>query len=39
MADLEVLVCLKFCFLLGKTAAETVTLLKETFKDAAMGKT
>jgi hypothetical protein len=28
----------KFCFLLGKTAAETVTVLKEAFKDDAMGK-
>jgi hypothetical protein len=29
----------KFCFLLGKTAAETVMMLKETFKDEAMGTT
>ena len=32
-------VCVKFCFLLGRTAPETVTILKETFKDEAMGKT
>jgi len=29
----------KFCFLLGKTEAETVTMPKEAFKDEAMGKT
>jgi hypothetical protein len=29
----------KFCFFLGKTAAETVTMLKEAFKDEAMGQT
>jgi hypothetical protein len=40
MADLkEQRVFVKFCFLLGKTAAETVTMLKEAFKDEAMGKT
>ena len=40
MTDLkEQRVCVKFCFRLGKTAAETVTMLKETFKDEAMGKT
>jgi hypothetical protein len=27
---------MKFCFLLGKTAAQTATLLKETFKDVPM---
>ena len=27
---------MKFCFLFGKTAAQTVTLLKETFKDVPM---
>ena len=26
-------VCLKFCFLLGKSAAETVLMLQEAFKD------
>ena len=29
----------KFCFLSGKTEAETVTRLKEAFKDEAMRKT
>jgi hypothetical protein len=29
----------KFCFLLEKTAPETVTMLKEAFKDEAIGKT
>ena len=37
MTDLiEQQFCGKFCFLLGKTAAETVTLLKEAFKDVPM---
>jgi len=31
--------CVKFCFLLGKIAPETVTMLKEAFKDEAMDKT
>jgi len=36
MADLkEQRVCIRFCFLLGKTAAETVTMLPETFKEEA----
>jgi hypothetical protein len=40
MSDLkEQVVWVKFCFLLGKTAAETVTLLKEACKDEAMCKT
>ena len=30
---------MKFCFLLGKIEAETVTMLMEAFKDEAMGKT
>jgi hypothetical protein len=30
---------MKFWFLLGKTAAETVTMLKEAFKDENMDKT
>ena len=34
-----VCLCVKFCFLLGKTAVETVTMLKEAFKDKSMGKT
>ena len=34
MADLkEQSVCITFCFLLGKTAAETVTMLREAFKE------
>ena len=40
MADInEPLVSVKFCFLLGKTAAETVTICKEVCKDEATGKT
>uniref|UniRef100_T1HFL5 HTH_48 domain-containing protein n=1 Tax=Rhodnius prolixus TaxID=13249 RepID=T1HFL5_RHOPR len=30
---------LKFCFLLGKNAAESVLMLKTAYKDDAMGKT
>ena len=30
---------IKFVFLLGKNAAETVVLLKTAYKDDAMGKT
>ena len=30
---------MKFCFLLEKTAAETVTMLKVAFKDEDMDKT
>jgi hypothetical protein len=30
---------MKFCFLLGKTVAEAVIMLKETFKDKTMRKT
>lgn len=30
---------MKFCFLLGKNAAETVVMLKTAYKDSAMGKT
>jgi len=33
MADKEQIVCLKFCFLLGKSAAETVLMLQEAFKE------
>ena len=40
MVDInEQLVWVKFCFLFGKTAAETVTICKEACKDEAMGKT
>ncbi|PNF31107.1 hypothetical protein B7P43_G15767 [Cryptotermes secundus] len=39
MADQkEQRVCVKFCFLLGKTAAETVGMLRQTFNDDALGK-
>ena len=39
MADLkEQRVCIKFCFLLGKTAAETVTMLWEPFKEEALSQ-
>jgi len=31
--------CVKFCFLLGKSAAETVLMLQETFKEEALSKT
>ena len=34
MADnKEQRVCVKFCFLLGKSAAEIVSMLQEAFKD------
>jgi len=39
MADLEEQrVCIKFCFLLAKTAAETVTMLREAFKGKALSQ-
>ena len=39
MADLkEQRVCIEFCFLLGKTAAETVTMLREAFKEKALSQ-
>ena len=39
MADLkEWRVCIKFCFLLGKTAAETGTMLREVFKEEALSQ-
>jgi len=39
MADLkEQRVCIKFCFLLGKTAAETVTMLREALKEEALSQ-
>ncbi|PNF28730.1 hypothetical protein B7P43_G07777 [Cryptotermes secundus] len=39
MADQkEQRVCVKFCFLLGKTAAETVGMLQQVFNDDALGK-
>ena len=31
-------VCTKFCFLLGKTASETVTMLQEAFKEEALSQ-
>ena len=40
MADnKEQRVCVKFCFLLGKSAAETVLMLQEAFKEGALSKT
>ena len=30
---------MKFCFRLGKTIAKTATMLKEAFKDEAIGTT
>jgi hypothetical protein len=30
---------MKFCFMLGKSAAETVLLLQETFKEEPLSKT
>jgi hypothetical protein len=37
MADnKEQRVCMKFCFLLGKSAAETVLMLQEAFKEEAL---
>jgi hypothetical protein len=32
-------VCLRFCFLLGKSAVETVLMLQEAFKKEAFSKT
>jgi hypothetical protein len=31
-------VCMKFCFLMEKTAAETIVMLQQAFKDDAFGK-
>jgi hypothetical protein len=31
-------VCVKFCFLLEKTAAEPIVMLQKAFKDDAFGK-
>jgi hypothetical protein len=40
MADLrEQRVCIKFCFKLGKTAAETHHMLKQAFGDSSLGQT
>jgi len=40
MADnKEQRVCVKFCFLLGKSAAETVLMLQEAFKKEALSRT
>ena len=39
MADLkQQRVFIVFCFLLGKTAAETVTMLREVFKEEALSQ-
>jgi len=40
MADnKEQRVCVKFCFVLGKSAAETVLMLQEAFKEEALSRT
>jgi len=40
MADnKEQRVCIKFCFLFGKSAAETVLMLQEAFKEEALSRT
>jgi len=40
MADnKEQRMCMKFCFLLWKSAAETVLMLQEAFKEEAASKT
>ena len=40
MADnKEQRVCVKFCFLLGKSAAETVLMLQEAFKEEVLSRT
>jgi len=40
MADnKEQRVCVKFCFLLGKSAAETVLMMQEAFKEDTLSKT
>jgi len=31
-------VCITFCFILGKTAAESVTMLREVFKEEALSQ-
>jgi len=36
---LEQRAIVKFCFLLGKTAGETVVMLETAYKEAALGKT
>jgi len=36
---LEQCAVVKFCFLLGKTAGETVVMLETAYKEAALGKT
>jgi len=38
MADLKERVCIRFCFHLGKTAEETVTMLREAFKEEALSQ-
>jgi len=39
MEDLkEQRVCIEVCFLLGKTKAETVTMLREAFKEEALSQ-
>jgi len=37
--DKEQRLCMKFCFLLGKSAVETVLMLQEACKEEALSKT
>jgi len=37
--DKEQRVCVKFCFVLGKSAAETVFMMQEAFKEETLSKT
>jgi hypothetical protein len=39
MGNIKELLWVKFRFLSGKIAAETITMLEEAFKDEVMGKT
>ena len=35
---LEQRICIKFCFKLGKTCAETIVMIKRAYKEESMGK-
>jgi len=39
MADKEQRECVKFCFLLGKSAAETVLMMQDAFMEEVLSKT
>jgi len=39
LSDKEQRTCVKFCFLLGKSAAETVSMLQEAFKEEVSSRT